>query len=149
MQLLPQKPNNKGAGAPPLHSLKGCHALCTLPRPSYYSTQKRLLPHSPPLAGILAWRGNPHPCVFVRVCSLSQLYLAIPLFKDLLVFIGTSGVQREGETEKDVPSAGSLPKCPQWPELSSSKANSQELLLGLPHECRVPRLWAILDCFLR
>ena len=37
----------------------------------------------------------------------------------------------------------------QLPELCWSKTRSPELLLGLPWWCKVPRLWAILNCFPR
>ena len=56
-------------------------------------------------------------------------------------------MQRGGETEEDLPSIDSLPKRSQWPEPSRSKVRSPEPLAGLPHRSRVPRLWAVLDCF--
>ena len=37
----------------------------------------------------------------------------------------------------------------QWPELRRSKARSQELLLGLSRRGMVPKLRAVLDCFLK
>ena len=44
-------------------------------------------------------------------------------------------IQRR-DREEDLPSDGSLPTI-----------RSQEPLLGLPRGCRVPKLWAVLDCF--
>ncbi|XP_051700986.2 hepatocyte nuclear factor 4-alpha isoform X2 [Oryctolagus cuniculus] len=42
------------------------------------------------------------------------------------------GRDREIERERDLPSAGSLPKWPQWPGLCQAEVRSQELLPGLP-----------------
>ena len=50
---------------------------------------------------------------------------------------------------KDLPSAGSVPKWPQWPKLSRYKARSQEFLPVFQWGYRVPMLWAILYCFCR
>ena len=55
----------------------------------------------------------------------------------------------EKEKQKDLPSTGSLPKWEQWLGLNQSEARIQELLPGLPHGCRVPRVWAVLHCFPR
>lgn len=42
------------------------------------------------------------------------------------------------------PLVHSLPKWSRWRELSRFKASIQELPLGPPHRCRVPRLWSVL-----
>ena len=54
---------------------------------------------------------------------------------------------RGRDREKDLPSAGSLPRWPQQPEIRQSKARRQELLLGLPHGCRGPSAWASSTAF--
>ena len=55
-------------------------------------------------------------------------------------------IYRKRYIQKGLPSVGSLPKWPQWLELSQSQSRSQEPP-GLPRGCRVPRLWAVLHCF--
>ena len=54
-------------------------------------------------------------------------------FKDLVIFIGKSDIQRRGETERkeDLLSDVSLPKQLQKPELCQSGARSQEPSPGL------------------
>ena len=47
--------------------------------------------------------------------------------RDTFVFIGKSDVQRRIDREEDLLSADSLPKRPQWLELSQSKARSPSL----------------------
>lgn len=53
----------------------------------------------------------------------------------------------EGEKKKGIPSAGSLPKWPQWSWLGHIEAKSPELLRHPPYGCRVPNIWTILLCF--
>ena len=68
--------------------------------------------------------------------------------KTYFIFIRKLDIQRRGQ-RRNLPSADSHPKRLQQLELSQSEAMSQDLLPGLPHGCRVPRLWAVLDCFPR
>ena len=53
------------------------------------------------------------------------------------------------DREEDLSSNDSLPKWPQRLELNQSEARSPEPLQDLPHRCRVPKLWAVLNCFPR
>ena len=57
--------------------------------------------------------------------------------------------ERRSDREEGLPSNDSLPKQLQRPELSQSKVRRQELFLGLPRRCRVPKLWVVLECFPR
>ena len=51
--------------------------------------------------------------------------------------------------EGDHLSVDLLPNWLQWPELRQFEARNQEPLPSLPRRCRVPKLWAILNCFPR
>ena len=66
----------------------------------------------------------------------------------MYLFLLKGRKERRRDREKDLPSIDSPLKQLQWPELSQSEARSLEFLLGLPHAFRVPKLWAILNCFL-
>lgn len=55
--------------------------------------------------------------------------------------------ERRKNREKDLPSVCSLPYHLQWPGQTWSEASIQEILMGLPHASRVPRLWDFLWCF--
>lgn len=46
--------------------------------------------------------------------------------------------QRGRKTHRNLPSAGSFPKLPQWLELSQAKTRSQEFHPGIPHELQGP-----------
>lgn len=50
--------------------------------------------------------------------------------------IWKSNREKGRDRDKDLPSAGSLPKRPQWPGLGQSKARSLDFCLGLPVGCR-------------
>ena len=83
-----------------------------------------------------------------RVFPYPQI-LSLFFFKDLflLFFIGKADIQR-GETERKIfhPMIHS-PSEPQ--RVDTMPIRSQEPLPGLPRGCRVPKLWAVLDCFPR
>ena len=77
------------------------------------------------------------------VCHSVSSSPNIYFFKHLFIFIGKSNISRGVETEKIF--------CPMVhiPSDRMAEARSQEPLPGLPHGCRVPRPWAVLDRFPR
>ena len=79
-----------------------------------------------------------------------DLEVTPPVFLKIDLFIGKSDLQRGGETERKIlhPKIHS-PSERNRPMLCRSEARIQELLPGIPHGCRVPKLWAVLDCFPR
>uniref|UniRef100_G1TZV3 Adaptor related protein complex 1 subunit mu 1 n=1 Tax=Oryctolagus cuniculus TaxID=9986 RepID=G1TZV3_RABIT len=109
-----------------------CHhvvAPCSLPTKPGHRTA---LPHS----------------LFSVLCMVRFLFLLFYiLFTYLRGRVTESG--RDRERERGLPSAGSLPRWPQRPELCESEARNQELLPGLPCRCRGPRTWAVFYCFPR
>lgn len=62
------------------------------------------------------------------------------LFKKICSLLLEWQILQRGGGMEDLPSAGSLPKWPQWLEPSRSEARSQDFLLSLLHRCRVPKL---------
>ena len=57
--------------------------------------------------------------------------------------------ERKRDKEEDLLFIDSLPKWLQRLKLSQSEARSLESLSCLPRRCRVPKLWAVLNCFPR
>ena len=57
--------------------------------------------------------------------------------------------RRRKNSEENLTFNGSLPKWPSCPELNQFEAGDQQLLSVYPHECRVPKLYSILDCLPR
>lgn len=57
--------------------------------------------------------------------------------------------EREGETERDLPTIRLFPKWPQWLGLRLAEARNQEHLLGRSHGCWGPNTWAMLCCSLK
>ena len=77
----------------------------------------------------------------------TQIFIQIFFLK---IYFYWKGRFTERKRHKDLVSAGSFPKwLPAGAELSQSEAISQELFLGHPRGCRVPKLWAILHRFSR
>lgn len=58
----------------------------------------------------------------------------VGFLKYSFIYYLKSRIPERGEIEMDLPSAGSLCKQPQWPDLAHSEATFQELPLGLPGE---------------
>ena len=86
--------------------------------------------------------------IMILYLFLSGMLVSIFFFNNHFIFTGKSHIQRGGETEGlDFLSVESLPKLMHQPELSLYECHSLETLLGLPHRFRVPKLWAILECF--
>ena len=71
------------------------------------------------------------------------------LKKDLFIYWKVRYTKGRRDRKEDLLSDDSLPKWPQRLQLSQSEARSLKPLPDLPCGCRVPRLWAILDCFPR
>ena len=70
-------------------------------------------------------------------------------FKDLFIYWKVRYTERRRDREEDLPSDDLLNKWAQRPMLCQSEARMQELLPGLAHGeglCRVPKLWAVLNC---
>ena len=64
-----------------------------------------------------------------RHTSKKEVTGANKFFEELFVFIGEFVItQRMRETNKDLPSTGSLPKCPKWLELSQPKPGDRSFL---------------------
>ena len=81
--------------------------------------------------------------------DLFIIYFILLFLKYLFIFTTKTDIQR-GETERKIfHSLVHPPSECNGLVLHRSRARSQELSQGLPHRCRIPKHWAVLDCFPR
>ena len=80
-------------------------------------------------------------------CGALDVFIYLLLFFQIYLFYWkVRYTERKRDREEDLLLVDSFSR---WPVLSQFQVRSLELLPGLSHRCRVPRLWAVLDCFSR
>ena len=83
----------------------------------------------------------------VSAMSASRAQRASGMFfflRFIYLFIGQSDIQRGGKTERKI--FHPMIHSPSKATADAMLIQSQEPLPGLPHGCRVPKLWAIFNC---